>query len=333
MSPQERALLESLDALLRSDVVRARIHPIVERVAQELARDRTAPMAWEPIPLSLYGESLPLPIRSSWVFILRAGGATGAERHPNSHQRMMAYQGTGDLQTGGEGHWQSHPLVSAEGAGLEQRWISVPPNVWHQVVVADEDWVVVSFHTVPAEELIEERPDTADSGRTHQRRYLASAGSFGPGRCLPEAVPTSLARNKAVVRRYYEAMWNRWDCALADELLGEAVAFRGSLGVSVRGREGFREYMHSVRRAFPDFLNHVEGLIAEGDQVVARLTYTGTHQGELFGIAPTGRQVSYAGVAIFRLAEGRVVEGWVLGDLHGLVQQLSGDGANEPMKP
>jgi hypothetical protein len=175
MSPEERSLLESLDAVLRADVVRALLAPIVERAAQQLNRNAAALMAWEPVPLALYGGRLPEPIRSSWVFILRAGATTGAERHPNSHQRMMSYRGTGDLQTGGEGRWQSNRLVSTEGAGLEQRWVSVPPNVWHQAVVPQEDWVVVSFHTVPGDELIEERPDAADSGRTKQRRYAASA--------------------------------------------------------------------------------------------------------------------------------------------------------------
>src|SRR5262249_51624728 len=154
-------------ALLRSEAVRARIDPVVRRVAQKLAEDPAAVMAWEPIPLAIYGEPLPPAIRSSWVFILRAGATTGAERHPNSHQRMMSFQGAGDFQTGGPGNWQSNPLVSAKDAGLEQRWISIPPNVWHQAVVPGGDWAVVSFHTVPAHELIEERPDAADTGRTH----------------------------------------------------------------------------------------------------------------------------------------------------------------------
>jgi steroid delta-isomerase-like uncharacterized protein len=122
-------------------------------------------------------------------------------------------------------------------------------------------------------------------------------------------------------------MWNRWDFALADEIIDEGIAFRGSLGVSVRGREDFKEYMRAVRRAFPDFHNGVEELIAEGDRVVARLAYTGTHQGELFGIGATGRRVSYAGAAIFRIAEGCIVEGWVLGDVHELVRQLGEGGA------
>jgi hypothetical protein len=172
MSPQERLILESLDALLQSDAVRAGINLIVERVQRKLAQDHTAVMAWEPIPLSIYGESLPAFIRSSWVFILRAGATTGAERHPNSHQRMMSWHGTGDLQTGGEGCWRSNLLISNREAALEQRWVTIPANEWHQAVVPNEDWVVVSFHTVPAEELIEERPDAADASRMEQKRYV-----------------------------------------------------------------------------------------------------------------------------------------------------------------
>jgi hypothetical protein len=173
MDSHEQALLQALDALLQSEAVRATIDPIVERVAQKLARDPAATMAWEPIPLSVYGPSVPAPIRSSWVFILRAGATTGAERHPNSQQRMMSYRDTGDMQTGGEGRWQSNLLVSDRAARLEVRWISIPVNVWHQVVVPPgRDWVVVSFHTVPAHELIEERPDTEDAGHTRQRLYL-----------------------------------------------------------------------------------------------------------------------------------------------------------------
>jgi steroid delta-isomerase-like uncharacterized protein len=127
---------------------------------------------------------------------------------------------------------------------------------------------------------------------------------------------------KDLVRRYYEALWNRWDLDLADELIAESVVFRGSLGISVQGREGFKEYMRAVRAAFPDFHNRIEELIAEDGRVAARLTYTGTHRGEVLGIAPTGRHVSYAGVALFRIVESRIAEGWVLGDVHGLVQQL-----------
>jgi steroid delta-isomerase-like uncharacterized protein len=135
----------------------------------------------------------------------------------------------------------------------------------------------------------------------------------------------STGEHKELVRRYYEALWNRWDFALADELIAEQIAFRGSLGQTVKGREGFKAYMREVCRAFPDFHNRVEELVAEGDRVAARLTYTGTHAGALLGIAPSGRRVSYAGVALFRIASAQIAEGWVLGDLYGLIGQLRGE--------
>ena len=136
-------------------------------------------MAWEPIPLTIYGSVLLSPIKSSWIFVLRAGANTGAERHPNSHQRMMSFQGSGDMQVqagssapNNEG-WQSNMLISDSDAPLEKRWISIPQNLWHRPIISKEgDWMVVSFHTVPAEELIEERPEGSGEDRAKQMRYL-----------------------------------------------------------------------------------------------------------------------------------------------------------------
>jgi hypothetical protein len=179
MTAEERSLLKALDVIVGSEEIRAQIYPIVERVRTKLARDEKVQMTWEPIPLAIYAGALPSGIRSSWVFILRGGATTGAERHPNSHQRMMSFEAAGDLQVRagladtGEEKWLSNLLVSDPDAPLERRWISIPRNVWHQVVVpVGPDWVVVSFHTVPAEELIEERPDSGDPGGTKQMRYL-----------------------------------------------------------------------------------------------------------------------------------------------------------------
>ena len=169
MTREERILLETLDEVVRSDKVRAQILPIVERVRADLAQRSNALMAWEPVALETFG-ALPPAIRSGWVFILRARTDTGAERHPNSHQRMMTFDGSGDMKIDAKGThhdvaieseivWRSNVLLSDPKARLEQRWISIPQNVWHRPVVGkDADWVVVSFHTVRAEELIEERP-------------------------------------------------------------------------------------------------------------------------------------------------------------------------------
>src|SRR5437588_12324271 len=98
MRAEERSLLEELDAMVGAEEIRAQIHPIVERVRTELARNEKAQMTWEPVPLAVYSGALPSGIRSSWVFVLRGGATTGAERHPNSHQRMMSFEATGDLQ-------------------------------------------------------------------------------------------------------------------------------------------------------------------------------------------------------------------------------------------
>ena len=173
MTKEERLQLETLDAVLRSERVREHIRSIVMRVREELARKKDALMSWEPFPLDVFATKLPPKIQSAWVFMLRAGADTGAEKHPNSHQRMMSFEGSGDLQTGEPGKWQSNVLVSDYNAPLEQRWISIPTNVWHRPVVNVEgDWAVVSFHTVPAEQLIEERPDDSREAGTRQMKYL-----------------------------------------------------------------------------------------------------------------------------------------------------------------
>src|SRR3972149_9114158 len=88
-----------------------------------------------------------------------------------------------------------------------------------------------------------------------------------------KGAPMALDENKALVRRYYNQLWNNWDTKVADEIIATDIGFRGSLGVMTRGLEGFKQYVDTVRAAFPDFHNAIEDLIAEGDKVVARLTY------------------------------------------------------------
>src|SRR5215472_6320569 len=173
MTKEERSRLEVLDTALRSESVREHIRTVVKRVRGKLAQRKEALMTWEPFPLEILATALPPEIRSAWVFVLRAGTDTGAERHPNSRQRMMSFEGSGDLQTGEPGNWQSNVLVSDADAPMEQRWISIPTNVWHRPIInAETDWTVISFHTVPAEELIEERPDDSQEAGTRQMKYV-----------------------------------------------------------------------------------------------------------------------------------------------------------------
>jgi hypothetical protein len=174
---REAEILRTLDRAVFSSTSAEALEAIAGRVRGILARGPSEIEAWEAIPLELYASGLPEDVRSSWMFGLRRGVVTGAERHPNSRQRMASWAGGGDFQVHDGPGWRSHRLVSDRHAPFERRWLSIPPETWHQGVVGPEDWLVVSFHTVPAADLVEERPDPADPDpfrprQTRRRRYL-----------------------------------------------------------------------------------------------------------------------------------------------------------------
>ncbi|MBV8552300.1 MAG: ester cyclase [Acidobacteriaceae bacterium] len=134
---------------------------------------------------------------------------------------------------------------------------------------------------------------------------------------------------KEAVRQWYDQMWNLWDESVFEQILDREIELRGSLGQVHHGYTGVAEYMRFVRTAFRDFRNQIEDLVEEQNRVFARLTYTGTHNGELFGIPPTGRRVEYAGAALFTFRDERIVKVWVLGDVDHLKRQLS----DSPSRP
>jgi predicted ester cyclase len=125
-----------------------------------------------------------------------------------------------------------------------------------------------------------------------------------------------------VIERFYHELWNRWNLDVADEILAEDVRFRGTLGSTLEGREAFKGYVETVRRAFPDWHNRIDETICCGDRVVTRMTWSGTHEGKLMELEPTGARVEYVGAAIFRVAEGRIHEAWVVGDTQELWRAL-----------
>ncbi|HWP47189.1 MAG TPA: ester cyclase [Candidatus Limnocylindrales bacterium] len=129
-------------------------------------------------------------------------------------------------------------------------------------------------------------------------------------------------RNRDLIRRFYEELWNSFNKRKIPELLTDNIKFRGSLGEEKFGHSGFAEYLDKIQAAFPDFTNHVEEIISEDDGAFARLTYLGT----ILGIPPTGYRVEYAGAAVFHFYGEKIAEVWVLGDIHGLLQQLRGLG-------
>jgi len=164
-------LIPVLDAAVWRAITAGRLDAVTRRVRATLLRDAELRLAWEPVPLDAY-DDLPDEIRSSWVFVLRAGTTTGAERHPNSVQRVLSFRGAADLQTWEGGRWRSNPLATADAP--DARWLTIPVNVWHRPVVAPgADWIVVSFHTASDAHLIEERPrdDERPEVTASQARY------------------------------------------------------------------------------------------------------------------------------------------------------------------
>ncbi len=121
----------------------------------------------------------------------------------------------------------------------------------------------------------------------------------------------STEQNKAVVRRFIEATLNTMDNALVDELFAPDYVNHMMPG----GREGFKQFFTMMRSAFPDlkFHNSIEHLIAEGDHVVARIT---------FHVTNSGKEATGSYLSEFRLANGKIVEDWPPSDTAGLLQQV-----------
>ena len=136
-----------------------------------------------------------------------------------------------------------------------------------------------------------------------------------------------MAAPATLVERFYEEVWNQADEAVAREILAEDFRFRGSLGPERRGQDGFIAYMHSIHAALDDYNCVIDDLIATEHRAAARMTFKGIHRGEFFGVAPSGNMVRWAGAAFFRIADGRIAELWVLGDVDSIKQQLGGGAA------
>ena len=130
----------------------------------------------------------------------------------------------------------------------------------------------------------------------------------------------STEENKAQTRRVYEAFNQRNWSAFYEQIAPDVVYHDASM--TIQGLDAYQQWFSMYLTAFPDAQITIEDLIAEGDKVVVRQTFRGTHQGELMGIAPTGKQVTVSAIVIVRVVNGKAVEGWQNGDTLGTLQQL-----------
>ena len=157
-----------------------------------------------------------------------------------------------------------------------------------------------------------------------------------PATPAPEPVPThvlagrssevDIAANRGLMERFVEEVWNSGHLDVAAEVFAPD-ATSPDAPMLPPGPAGVNIIASMFRSAFPDFHMTIDFLAAEGDRVAAHFVETGTHEGELFGIAPTGKTVSFGEMGLLRLEGGKVVESFYNTDMLSLMQQLGVGGS------
>jgi steroid delta-isomerase-like uncharacterized protein len=126
-----------------------------------------------------------------------------------------------------------------------------------------------------------------------------------------------------LARCFYAEIWNRGNKAKIPELLHESFTFRGSLGQTKRGRDGFAAYVEFVRDALSEYRCEIQEMVCEGSKVFAKVLFSGVHHKEFLGYPATFKRVEWIGAALFKVDGDKFSELWVLGDLDALREQLS----------
>ena len=132
----------------------------------------------------------------------------------------------------------------------------------------------------------------------------------------------SLDENKALAIRYFQEVWEQGDFALEDQLLAPDYVDHNAAPGFPPNRTGHHQFLVHFRAAFPDVRYTMDDLIAEGDRVMDRWTVHATHLGEFLGIPPTGKVVTFWGIDILRIVNGRITDIWHLEDQLNVLQQL-----------
>lgn len=128
--------------------------------------------------------------------------------------------------------------------------------------------------------------------------------------------------NKALIARLYDEVFVKWNMDFVDAVFAPEFEDKSLPPGTPRGPLGVRQFYGAVLAAFPDLQYTIEELIAEGDKVVVRWRWNGTHKGEFMGLPATGKKAPMTGIAIYRLWQGKIVERWVEVGLLGLAQKL-----------
>ncbi len=130
--------------------------------------------------------------------------------------------------------------------------------------------------------------------------------------------------NKELVTNWIDFGWNQKKKQAVDVFYAQDFSGYDPYAGRVWGRQGVHDFREAFLRSFPDLQVRVDDLVCEGDNVIARLTATGTHQGELLGVAATGKPVTLPVMIQFRIENGAFREAWQHWDAFGALQQIGG---------
>ena len=129
------------------------------------------------------------------------------------------------------------------------------------------------------------------------------------------------SENEELVRRFFEEFCNGRRAELADEIVASDFVSHGPQAPPAEGPDGVRARVGLYQESVNGHWN-VKEIFSSGDRVVALWTGTGTHQGELMGVSPTGRPIEVDAISVFRIADGQIAEEWTVWDALGLLQQV-----------
>jgi steroid delta-isomerase-like uncharacterized protein len=134
----------------------------------------------------------------------------------------------------------------------------------------------------------------------------------------------SLEHNKMIVRRQFEELINNRNLAILDTDMAAGFVDHEAPPTQPPGPDGVKQWIKRLHQDVPDLHVTIEDIVAEGDKVVVRNTWRGTHTGPFMGMAPTGKRFALKGMVLWRLADGKLMERWATLDHWGLRQQLQG---------
>jgi steroid delta-isomerase-like uncharacterized protein len=135
-------------------------------------------------------------------------------------------------------------------------------------------------------------------------------------------------QNKAIARRFYEEVFNKQNVNAIDDVCAPNFVDHSAMPGQAPGAEGLKQIFGMYLKGFPDIRVKIEEMIAERDLVATRFTGEATHRGELFGTPATGKNMTFNGIDIIRVTNGKVVEAWHQGDDMIALMQL---GIKPPM--